>query len=93
MASLVVWDWRIQNKGKIMNLKDRRKARRLLKELGCLTEFKLELKRQGYKKQTFKDISNKLGGAFDFSSSRRGCKYWGTKIMNNIEEPFGWKYE
>ena len=76
-----------------MNLKDRRKARRLLKELGCLTEFKLELKRQGYKKQTFKDISNKLGGAFDFSSSRRGCSYWGTKIMNNIEEPFGWKYE
>lgn len=76
-----------------MNLKDRRKARRLLKELGCLTEFKLELKRQGYENQTFKDIPSKLGGAFDFSSSRLGCSYWGVKIMYNIEEPFGWKYE
>ena len=73
-----------QDKGKIMNLKDRRKARRLLKKLGCLTEFKLELKRQGYENQTFKDISNKLGGAFIFSNSRLGRSYWGTKIMVNI---------
>ena len=74
-----------------MNLKDRRKARRLLRELGCLTEFKLELKRQNIGDITFKDISRRLGGAFDFSSSRLGCKYWGTKIIYNIEEPFGWK--
>ena len=76
-----------------MNLKDRRKARRLLKELGCLTEFKLELKRQHNGDITFKDISGGLGGAFDFSNSRLGCSYWGVKIMHNIEEPFGWKYE
>ena len=74
-----------------MNLKDRKKARRLLKELGCLTEFKLEMKRQGYGNITFKDISSKLGGVFDFSSSRLGCRYWGNKIMYNIEQPFGWK--
>lgn len=74
-----------------MNLKDRRKARRLLKELGCLTEFKLEMKRQNNGIFTFKNITSKLGGVFHFSSSRLGCKYWGTKIMYNIEEPFGWK--
>ena len=74
-----------------MNLKDRKKARRLLKELGCLTEFKLELKRQHNGKRTFKSMSPVIGGAFDFADSRRGCRYWGTKIMENIEKPFGWK--
>ena len=74
-----------------MNLKDRRKARRLLKELGCLTEFKLELKRQHNGDITFKDMSVKLGGEFDFSNSRLGCSYWGSKIMYNMEKPFGWK--
>lgn len=74
-----------------MNLKDRRKARRLLKELGCLTEFKLELKKQYNGNITFKVLSKMLGGAFDFNTSRLGCEFWGTKIMYNIEKPFGWK--
>ena len=73
-----------------MNLKDRRKARRLLKELGCLTEFKLELKRQHNGDITFKDISIRLGKAFDFSSSRLGSSYWRFKIMYNMKKPFGW---
>lgn len=73
-----------------MNLKDRRKARRLLKELGCLTEFKLELKRQHYGRVTFKNANIKLGGAFGFCISRLGSVYWSNKI-NSIERPFGWK--
>lgn len=73
-----------------MNLKDRKKARRLLKELGCLTEFKLELKKEHNGKRTFKNMPPLIGGAFDFSKSRLGCKFW-EKIMDNIERPFGWK--
>lgn len=74
-----------------MNLKDRRKARRLLKELGCLTEFKLELKKQRNGDITFKNLPPILGGAFNFAESRLGCRYWGIKIMENIEPPHGWK--
>lgn len=74
-----------------MNLKDRKKARRLLKELGCLTEFKRELKKQWNGEETLESIPKSLGGAFDFSESSLGCSYWGTRIMYNIEKPFGWK--
>lgn len=74
-----------------MNLKDRKKARRLLKELGCLTEFKLELKKQRNGNITFENLEQALGGAFNFANSRLGNKFWGIKIMENIERPFGWK--
>ena len=74
-----------------MNLKDRRKARRLLKELGCLTEFKLEMKKQRDGNVTFKNLDKQLAGAFNFSEARLSSRYWAAKIMENIEQPFGWK--
>ncbi len=66
-----------------MNLKDRRKARRILKELGCLNMFKVEL--QEYPPILRKDFI-KLNNtqhliicAFDWANSIKGVEYWNEK--------------
>lgn len=55
-----------------MNLKDRRRLRKALKENGCLTEFKREVKLSG---EDFRTIIS-YGGAFRWYETKKGAKFW-----------------